>query len=430
MRKLLSIILTIFTLLFMNSCSKERLVGINNNSTNGSVFLKVSNSTIPFEVRVITARLSRLNYDTLQASINATNDSLISFDNVPVGNWHLEADAKNSEGKIIYTGETNVNIIEDQTVDIYLTLSRVGSELGNIRIYIEWDSKWIDYINNPLITKHNVDFDKYGVGACFVFKDDDNYKMWYTGLSNNGMGYGYYAYSNDGLTWEKDGTTPFLFPDTNGGWDSKHVSPGPVINEDGIYKMYYSGWSDQYGNWPVGLATSTDGIHWEKYKNNPVIVGDNWCSSIRPQSIIKLNGKYLLYFTGGTGNNCKIGVATSTDGYNWKIFSGEPILKSEKNWEGYGVASPTVIFDDGLLKMVYWGILPANTSFGIAYSTDGFRWSKDQNNPLFKTDNCNVSYNKISYPFLLKVNNEYRIYYTGIDVNSTDWEICLTRMFQ
>lgn len=419
--------------LFLISCSQENLVGINsNNSQKGSIALKIDKTTTPPEVCQLTALLSRQGYDTLSSSINVGNDSLnvLTFENVPIGGWYLNVNAMDAEGKIIYKGESNVTIIEDETIDVHLTLNLVGNGEGSIKIFIDWGTKWIDYINNPVIIKYNADYDKYGVGACFVFKDDNNYKMWYTGLSENGMGYGYYAYSDDGLSWKKYSETPVLFPDTNGGWDSHHVSPGPVIKEDGTYKMYYSGWSDQYGKWPVGLATSTDGIHWIKYKSNPVIIGSGWNNSIRPQSVIKMNGKYFLYFTGGLDNNCRIGVATSVDGYNWGMYSGNPILNSEKTWEGYGVAFPSVIFDENHLKMVYQGILQSNTSFGFAYSSDGFHWTKSQNNPFFRTENCNNSFNKISFPFFIKINNESRVYYTGIDVYSTDWDLCLTSMFQ
>jgi len=83
--------------------------------------------------------------------------------------------------------------------------------------------------------------------------------------------YVYYAFSEDGLSWEKYGETPVLFPDSTYSWDSYHVSSGPVIKENGIYKMYYSGWNDQYGDWPVGLATSEDGINWTRYANNPIV---------------------------------------------------------------------------------------------------------------------------------------------------------------
>ncbi|MBK7501091.1 MAG: hypothetical protein IPI19_18960 [Ignavibacteriales bacterium] len=54
---------------------------------------------------------------------------------------------------------------------------------------------------------------------------------------------------------------PGYFPGNVNSWDSKSVSPGAVLKENGIYKMYYCGYSDEYDNWYVGLATSVNGIN-------------------------------------------------------------------------------------------------------------------------------------------------------------------------
>jgi predicted GH43/DUF377 family glycosyl hydrolase len=54
------------------------------------------------------------------------------------------------------------------------------------------------------------------------------------------------------------------------------------------------------------------------------------------------------------------------------------------------------------------------TGFGMATSTDGFHWTKSSSQPIFKPEN---TYNKwtakIAYPYLMKLNNQYRLYYTG-----------------
>ncbi len=92
MKKSLNIIFTMLVLLLLNSCSKENFVGIDKySSSRGSVVLKISKTNAPPDVQQITALLTRLNYDSLQTNINALNDSLISFENVPTGKWHLRS---------------------------------------------------------------------------------------------------------------------------------------------------------------------------------------------------------------------------------------------------------------------------------------------------------------------------------------------------
>ena len=53
-------------------------------------------------------------------------------------------------------------------------------------------------------------------------------------------------------------------------------------------------------------------------------------------------------------------------------------------------------------------------SVGMAYSNDGIHWSKNDANPVFKlSDVSNGWCSKISYPFSVMIENDYRIYYSG-----------------
>ena len=55
-----------------------------------------------------------------------------------------------------------------------------------------------------------------------------------------------------------------------GAWDEKWVRYPTVITDDGEYKMWYVGYDrNEVGR--IGYATSTNGIDWTKYPNNPVL---------------------------------------------------------------------------------------------------------------------------------------------------------------
>jgi len=427
------ILCSIVIFILFSSCHENSSIINSEEKQAGSLSLKIDKANAPSNVVKVTASLTRDDYGNITGEMNLLEETSadILFEDVYAGKWHLLVEALNENGTVVYKGETDVTVLEGITTEVNLVLSPTGEGTGSIYIYVTWrtESEWTDYVNNPIIVKDNTIYDKFGVGVSFALKDDIVYKMWYTGLSYSGITYVYYAYSENGLSWTKHSETPVLFPDSTGSWDSYHISSGPVIKENGIYKMYYSGWNDQYGEWPVGLANSGDGINWTRYNRNPILTGEGWDVQIRAQSIIKKDGLYYMFFTGGTGNNCRIGVATSSDGYNWEKYSANPILINEEPWEGNGVAFPSVIYENSLIVMVYQGILDTNTSFGYAYSTDGFHWTKNNNNPFFKTEDANQPCYKISFPYYLKTNNEYRIYYTGFDAYNSDWYICLTRKF-
>ena len=52
--------------------------------------------------------------------------------------------------------------------------------------------------------------------------------------------------------------------------------------------MYYSGWASPYEEWDVGLATSTDGINWQKYPTPVLLGGSSSEFQIVATSVIKI----------------------------------------------------------------------------------------------------------------------------------------------
>ena len=71
---------------------------------------------------------------------------------------------------------------------------------------------------------------------------------------------------------------------------------------------------------------------------HPVIAATSQYFAIGLSDIIKKDSTYLAYFnynnTRSSGDNNKIGMATSPDGINWTIYSGNPILIPTLSWEG------------------------------------------------------------------------------------------------
>ena len=69
-----------------------------------------------------------------------------------------------------------------------------------------------------------------------------------------------------------------------GAWDAGWVGFGRTILYDGVYYIFYEA-SPNFFTDPIaiGYATSTDGISFTKYENNPVLEGDGtgfdawWC---------------------------------------------------------------------------------------------------------------------------------------------------------
>ena len=119
----------------------------------------------------------------------------------------------------------------------------------------------------------------------------------------------------------------FLLPKEIGGNFDKSGFQTPTVCYDsasGEYRLYYVG---VYGRREqrVGIATSKDGVHWQKYAGNPVLRPTLLNSSDRlgfsSVSPIKTKDGYALYYLGhdmDTPPHPTICWATGDDGLHWK----------------------------------------------------------------------------------------------------------------
>ncbi|MGQ9643981.1 MAG: hypothetical protein ACUVT3_09000, partial [Ignavibacterium sp.] len=400
------------------SCSvQSNLIG---NNDSGKILLEIDRTNAPNGVTLIIATLSREGYSNITSTLNLMSDSTadLQMDNIPAGIWHLQVDAMNDSMIVLYTRETDVNILAGFVKNITLNLQPTGQGTGSIYIYVSWGGvsttnyNWIDNQTNPVLVGGNNYYDNYGVAQPVVMYDENKYKIWYYGDSGSAKKYVLYAESENGIDWVKH-PLPVLSPGNSGSWDSWAVHPGAIIKENGIYKMYYSGWADQYGEWYIGIATSVDGLNWTK-KPDPILSSDSgWEYQIASCFIIKNNDRYYLYYTGRNMPYYSIGLAISSDGLNFTKYSENPILVNDKPWEGTGVLYPTIYFENNVYKMIYMNA--QGTGFGLAQSTDGINWTKDQQNPFFRKEQTANGWGKstIAYPNVIKVNNDFRIYYSG-----------------
>ncbi len=99
--------------------------------------------------------------------------------------------------------------------------------------------------------------------------------MWYSGFrsySSVDSAYIAYATSTDGITWTKYANNPVLRPGP-AAWEYNAIGDVCVIHTGDLYQMWYDAsplTSTNIGR--IGRATSTDGIHWTKDSfNNPVL---------------------------------------------------------------------------------------------------------------------------------------------------------------
>ncbi|MBI4722079.1 MAG: T9SS type A sorting domain-containing protein [Candidatus Stahlbacteria bacterium] len=292
--------------------------------------------------------------------------------------------------------------------------------------------KWEKYPNNPVIIKSNNIWEFRAIGQPECLLENDTFKMWYVGgggLFTN-VAVINYAYSTDGINWTKH-PTPILYQGTAGEWDSKWMDTPAIVRDSVGYKLYYFG--DITNSFPpllpaFGLATSTDGINFEKYSGNPVFLkGDTteWDGFwIESPMIIFDEGIYKMWYTGMSRNwQGQVGYATSTDGINWQKYSGNPVLKTgvAGSGEDFVAGVCTIVKRDTLYEMWYGGVSLQDmvndtidtVNVGYAFSNDGIHWEKYTNNPVISTYSPNYDPDSGSpwAPTVVFTGTEYKMWY-------------------
>ena len=105
---------------------------------------------------------------------------------------------------------------------------------------------WNKHINNPVFTSYNsTGWDQASVADPHVIIKDNQYYMFYAGLNswaNENFKMGY-AISDDGINWTRPVLTPVLETGNNGEWDDEDASYGCVIYNSNInqFQMWYTG---------------------------------------------------------------------------------------------------------------------------------------------------------------------------------------------
>ena len=168
------------------------------------------------------------------------------------------------------------------------------------------------------------EWDEKQVLAPHVLKTDAGYMMYYSGVNASGTQMIGMATSIDGINWAKyndEGTTdkpftdsdPVFQPGEKGTWDAGWVHQPRVFQTPDGWVMIYRGMSETRGpTMKLGLATSLDGIHWERHADNPLFQPTEVKGSRQfyfTNAILK-EDLYYLFVESGIGSTTEIYLAT------------------------------------------------------------------------------------------------------------------------
>lgn len=254
---------------------------------------------------------------------------------------------------------------------------------------------------NPSVVRHN--------GTLYNFYSGFDGKSWHTGL----------ATSTDGLNWTKQGK--LLSPDAST-WEGDYIAAnGSALVVNGEFLYLYQG-----GRLPfIGLARSADGRNWRKH-GPPVIEPGPYASwdekGVADPYVIRAGGTLYLYYLGqDRARRQRLGVARSTDGVHWTKLRTNPILELGERgaFDERGLGEPAVWSAFGRYWMLYTGRdRVENRRLGLAVSPDGVAWKRVE--PAVYRGGEAWNAKVLCDPTVLQEGNAVRVWFGGGDVASPD----------
>ncbi|HLI83665.1 MAG TPA: hypothetical protein VKV17_07080 [Bryobacteraceae bacterium] len=185
--------------------------------------------------------------------------------------------------------------------------------------------------------------------------DGSEYRYWYQAGPRGGFRIGL-ASSKDGRTWRKH-PEPVLGQGPRGAWDERAVADPYIFRVPPYLYLYYLG-QDRAAQQRLGVARSRDGVHWEKLRSNPILEpgggGEFDEKGLGEPAVWAARGFYWMLYTGrDVHENRRLGLARSTDGVHWSKLAG--VFSGSQAWNSKVVCDPTVIAGDSEVKVWFGG---------------------------------------------------------------------------
>ena len=225
---------------------------------------------------------------------------------------------------------------------------------------------WQQYSNNPVLSPQSGNWDYPHCIYPHIIADGDTLRMWYGGGSmiQPGMRIGYAA-SVDGINWNRY-PQPVIEPNadwnTDGVLPGGVIKENGVFKMWFGGGVGTAGYPSQASQWNTGYATSSDGINWTLL-NDPVISHgtseDFDANEALGACVVRSDSGYDMWYLGHNSANLKaaIGYASSSDGINWTKYYNNPVLSSSSlqfPWAG-NYYDPGVYFDGEIFHMWFTG---------------------------------------------------------------------------
>ena len=235
-------------------------------------------------------------------------------------------------------------------------------------------STWRRASQTPVLSPHGTGWESAGVFNPAVVKHNSEFVMLYRAQDTNGTSRLGYAASKDGVHFTAR-PEPVLSPEAPYEKDGGVEDPR-LVSIDGTYYLTYTGYNKKDAQ--LCLATSKDLQHWDRKGVILPAYKGNWNRGWTKSGAIltqKINGKYWMWWLGTAADKTdQMGLASSTDLLHWTEETQTPVLPKRPGMFDSRVVEPgpppvmtnkgiLLIYngaDDKLLYQVGWALFDKN----------------------------------------------------------------------
>jgi len=166
------------------------------------------------------------------------------------------------------------------------------------------------------------------------------------------------ARSGDTRLWTKL-PQPVLNAGPRGAWDEKGVADPYVVRIGGNFYMFYLG-QDRARRQRLGVAVSEDGVVWWKLRSNPILepgpAGAFDAGGLGEPAVWASHGRYWMLYTARDRREYRrLGLASSTNGVDWERTSDSAVLVGDQAWNSKVVCDPTLEAAPGEIRVWFGG---------------------------------------------------------------------------
>jgi predicted GH43/DUF377 family glycosyl hydrolase len=208
--------------------------------------------------------------------------------------------------------------------------------------------------DEPALSPRGTSWESAGVFNPSVIKTEHGYVMLYRAQDAHGTSRLGYAESTDGLHFNRR-TEPVLVPETDYERDGGVEDPR-IVRVGATYYLTYTGYNKKDAQ--LCLATSSDLQHWRRKGVILPAYKGNWNVGWTKSGAIvaeKLAGKYWMYFLGTASDKTdQMGLAYSTDLIHWTEATKTPVLPRRPGKFDSRVVEPgppPIVLPEGILLL-------------------------------------------------------------------------------